>query len=70
MTDLAWFKSSYSDSSGGDCLEVASTDSIHIRDSKTPQLPYLTVSPAAWTRFLTFASSSDRHSGHSSAVIE
>ncbi|MFF3516044.1 DUF397 domain-containing protein [Streptomyces sp. NPDC002573] len=23
MTDLAWFKSSYSDSSGGECLEAA-----------------------------------------------
>jgi hypothetical protein len=67
---FSWRKSSYSDSSGGDCVEVAPTTAIHIRDSKAPDRPYLTVSPAAWTRFLTFASSRDRHSGHSSAVVE
>ncbi|MFF3907201.1 DUF397 domain-containing protein [Streptomyces sp. NPDC001848] len=71
MTELKWCKSTYSDSGGGECVEVAATTAIHIRDSKTPDRPYLTVSPAAWADFLaTLASSSDRHSGHSSAVIE
>ncbi|MEU6093417.1 DUF397 domain-containing protein [Streptomyces sp. NPDC047079] len=69
MTDLKWFKSSYSDS-GGECIEVAHTAHIHIRDSKAPSRPYLTVSPAAWADFLTLASKSERRSGHSSAVIE
>jgi hypothetical protein len=68
---FSWRRSSYSDSGGGDCVEVAATALIHIRDSKTPDRPYLTVSPAAWADFLaTLASSRDRHSGHSSAVIE
>jgi hypothetical protein len=70
---LRWFKSSYSDSGGGDCLEVAydwrkssySNDSggqcveiatcphtIHIRDSKNPDAPHLTVSGEAWAAFL------------------
>lgn len=55
MTELAWFKSSYSDSSGGDCVEVATTSAIHIRDSKAPALPHLTVSPTAWADFLNLA---------------
>lgn len=32
---LAWFKSSYSDSQGGECLEVAvCAHTTHVRDSK------------------------------------
>ncbi|MER6684373.1 DUF397 domain-containing protein [Streptomyces olivaceoviridis] len=50
---LAWFKSSYSGSQGGDCLEVATTPTtIHIRDSKNTPGPTLTLSPVTWTRFL------------------
>ncbi|WP_405872550.1 MULTISPECIES: DUF397 domain-containing protein [unclassified Streptomyces] len=52
MTELTWFKSSYSDSGGGDCVEVARTSAIHIRDSKTPEDPHLTVSPTTWSAFL------------------
>ncbi|AZQ35344.1 DUF397 domain-containing protein [Streptomyces cyaneochromogenes] len=52
--ELHWFKSSYSDSSEpGDCVEVATTPAtIHIRDSKTPEAPHLTVTPSTWTTFL------------------
>ncbi|MER6467369.1 DUF397 domain-containing protein [Streptomyces collinus] len=50
---LQWFKSSYSDAGGGNCLEIAPTPTtIHIRDSKTPDGPRLTVSPGAWAGFL------------------
>ena len=53
-SELAWFKSSYSSSGSGDCVEVAHTaTTIHIRDSKTPQGPHLTTSPTPWTHFLT-----------------
>ncbi|MFE9765530.1 DUF397 domain-containing protein [Streptomyces sp. NPDC005808] len=52
---FTWRKSSYSDSGGGDCVEIATTSTIHIRDSKAPALPHLTVSPATWTAFLTYA---------------
>ncbi|MFD3929296.1 DUF397 domain-containing protein [Streptomyces sp. NPDC058614] len=55
MTELAWFRSSYSDSSGGECVEVATTSAIHIRDSKAPHRPHLTVSPTTWADFLNFA---------------
>ncbi|WP_030941954.1 DUF397 domain-containing protein [Streptomyces sp. NRRL S-646] len=57
-TELHWFKSSYSSSSEpGDCVEVATTPAtIHIRDSKTPENPHLTVAPTTWTTFLTHLS--------------
>ncbi|MFB4195948.1 DUF397 domain-containing protein [Streptomyces carpaticus] len=70
---LNWFKSSYSNTEGGACLEVAfewqkssySTDNggacvevarcpgtaVHIRDSKNPAGPILTVSPDSWSHF-------------------
>jgi hypothetical protein len=56
--ELAWFKSSYSSSGDGDCVEVAATpdlDTIHIRDSKNRQGPELRLSPTAWAAFLTHA---------------
>jgi len=59
-SNLRWFKSSYSSSSGGECLEVAfeaprtgATHTTHIRDSKNPGGPTLTVSVEAWAAFLS-----------------
>ncbi|MFJ9656989.1 DUF397 domain-containing protein [Streptomyces griseoflavus] len=53
-TALEWFKSSYSGSEGGQCLEVATQPAaVHIRDSKTPDTPHLTVTPEAWAAFLS-----------------
>ena len=54
---LAWFKSSYSSSSEGDsCVEVATTPAtIHIRDSKVADGPRLSLAPAAWTDFVSYA---------------
>ncbi|WP_073951328.1 DUF397 domain-containing protein [Streptomyces kebangsaanensis] len=55
---LAWFKSSYSGTEGGDCLEVATgTAGVHVRDSKTAAGPVLTVSHEAWAGFVGSASS-------------
>ncbi|MFE0508358.1 DUF397 domain-containing protein [Streptomyces sp. NPDC058964] len=53
-TALEWFKSSYSGSEGGQCLEVANSPRlIHIRDSKNPEDgSTLTVSPASWSAFV------------------
>lgn len=56
--ELAWFKSSYSSSGDGDCVEVAVTprlDTIHIRDSKNRQGPELRLSLTAWAAFLAHA---------------
>ncbi|MGP2437533.1 DUF397 domain-containing protein [Streptomyces sp. JW3] len=52
-TALTWVKSSYSSSEGGNCVEVATHPAaIHIRDSKNPGGPIVTVSPTAWADFL------------------
>lgn len=52
-TDLKWFKSSYSGSNGGDCVEVATCPhTVHVRDSKDIAVPALALSPAAWADFL------------------
>ncbi|MEU3295218.1 DUF397 domain-containing protein [Streptomyces longwoodensis] len=57
-TALQWFKSSYSGSEGGECVEVAkSPQAIHVRDSKTAphHAPTLHITPATWTHFLAHA---------------
>jgi hypothetical protein len=63
---LSWFKSSYSDSSGGACLEVAYTwprsshsdgpHAIHVRDSKLgARSPQVEVPSDVWDAFITYA---------------
>ncbi|MBV1949761.1 DUF397 domain-containing protein [Streptomyces sp. BV129] len=50
---LTWFRSSYSGTEGGQCVEVALTpNTVHIRDSKASAGPVLQVSPSAWTGFI------------------
>ncbi|WP_411158565.1 DUF397 domain-containing protein [Streptomyces sp. TRM68416] len=51
-----WFKSSYSSSGSGDCVEVARTPAtIHVRDSKNTQSGQLMLSLTAWAGFLAYA---------------
>jgi uncharacterized protein DUF397 len=49
----AWRKSSFSDSNGGDCVEVADgfPSAVPVRDSKNPH-PTLTVRADAWQAFI------------------
>lgn len=55
-TTLKWFKSSYSGSNGGNCIEVATTPStIHVRDSKVPDGPVLDLAPASWAALTAWA---------------
>lgn len=51
---LAWFKSSYSGTEGGECVEVAAGMAVvHVRDSKAEATgPMLTVSREAWAGFV------------------
>lgn len=50
---LVWFKSSYSGTEGGQCVEVAAaTAVVHVRDSKATGGPVLTVSREAWAGFV------------------
>ena len=53
MHILHWRKSTYSGDSSN-CVEVATTPTaVHIRDSKHPVGPRLTVSGSAWTHFVS-----------------
>lgn len=48
-----WRKSSYSGSEGGNCIEIAAhPTAIHIRDSKNPGGPILTVATEVWEAFV------------------
>ncbi|MCW8095862.1 DUF397 domain-containing protein [Streptomyces tauricus] len=52
----AWFKSSHSTGSGGECVEVAVCPHVvHVRDSKDIARRGLAVDEAAWTAFVGFA---------------
>lgn len=56
-TGIQWRKSSYSGDQGGSCVEIAElVAAVAVRDSKTPAGPVLTLKPAAFTEFLSWAS--------------
>ncbi|MGW7285310.1 DUF397 domain-containing protein [Streptomyces sp. NPDC054847] len=54
---LRWFKSSYSGSGGGDCVEVAvRPGDVYVRDSKvTYDGPVLRVGRDEWAAFVSLA---------------
>lgn len=54
-TAMAWRKSSHSEASGGNCLEVADGHfgAVPVRDSKTPHGPTLALPRDAWRTFVT-----------------
>ncbi|MFF5335620.1 DUF397 domain-containing protein [Streptomyces sp. NPDC013181] len=60
---LAWFKSSYSNTEGGECVEVATgADAVRVRDSKVTSGPALRVSMNAWAGLVRFAVSDRTYS--------
>ncbi|PZH13382.1 DUF397 domain-containing protein [Streptomyces sp. NTH33] len=53
VSELVWFKSSYSGGNTTECVEAAFAPSgVLVRDSKQPEHPHLTVSAEAWTGFV------------------
>jgi hypothetical protein len=48
---LSWRKSSYSGSSGGQCVEMAVSGRVLVRDSKKPDGGRLGFSAQAWREF-------------------
>ncbi|MGW2825071.1 DUF397 domain-containing protein [Streptomyces sp. NPDC001443] len=54
--ESAWFKSSYSSSGGGECLEVSpSPQTVHVRDSKFgARGPRVDVPVDAWIPFVAY----------------
>ncbi|MFE2941921.1 DUF397 domain-containing protein [Streptomyces sp. NPDC059255] len=56
-SDLAWIKSSYSGTSGGECVEVAiDLSAVRVRDSKNTDGPVLRIADPGWGTFVGFAS--------------
>ncbi|KQX86182.1 MULTISPECIES: DUF397 domain-containing protein [Streptomyces] len=54
--ERAWFKSSYSTGSGGECVEVAACPgTVHVRDSKDTAGPVLSVTSGGWAAFVGYA---------------
>jgi hypothetical protein len=49
----SWFKSSYSNGAGGECVECAHTDGrLQVRDSKCVDGPVVAVHVHAWWAFI------------------
>ena len=46
-----WRKSSYSGSNGGECVEVAATGAVLVRDTADRTGPVLTFTVEAWRAF-------------------
>ncbi|MCG5214272.1 DUF397 domain-containing protein [Streptosporangium sp. KLBMP 9127] len=62
LSNATWFKSSFSGSNGGNCVEVARINGepghaglIAVRDSKDPDGPKLFFTPPEWDAFLSGA---------------
>jgi hypothetical protein len=54
LSGVAWQKSSYSGGSGGNCVEVARSDTAHfVRDSKNPRVGALRLGSRAWATLIT-----------------
>ncbi|PNE42705.1 DUF397 domain-containing protein [Streptomyces noursei] len=55
LSNATWRKSSYSNGSGGNCVEVADglPGIVPVRDSKDPRGPALAFSAAGWSSFVT-----------------
>ncbi|NEY32791.1 DUF397 domain-containing protein [Streptomyces sp. PRKS01-65] len=54
--DLSWFKSSYSGTSGGDCVEVAiAAGTVRVRDSKATAQAVLAFPREQWAAFTAYA---------------
>ncbi|WP_328912993.1 MULTISPECIES: DUF397 domain-containing protein [unclassified Streptomyces] len=53
LTDADWFKSSYSNGQGGECVEGARLEggAMAVRDSKDPHGPALVFPADSWTAF-------------------
>ncbi|NEA58888.1 DUF397 domain-containing protein [Streptomyces sp. SID13666] len=53
LSGAEWFKSSYSNDHGGDCVEAARLPdgSMAVRDSKDPHGPALVFTADAWRSF-------------------
>lgn len=61
LSNAEWHKSSYSNATGGDCVEVALTlpAVVPVRDSKDPDGPALLFTADSWSAFVTAVNAGD-----------
>ncbi|MFF2650454.1 DUF397 domain-containing protein [Streptomyces sp. NPDC058045] len=60
IAESAWFKSSYSDGTGTNCVEIADQSSrIHVRDSKKTDGPTLAFPASAFSAFIETVQTGD-----------
>ncbi|MFJ8195904.1 DUF397 domain-containing protein [Streptomyces sp. NPDC096152] len=54
LSDALWFKSSFSNGDGGECVEVAHNTPglVPVRDSKAPDGPAVILGAASWAPFV------------------
>ncbi|MET9977187.1 DUF397 domain-containing protein [Streptomyces microflavus] len=54
LTSATWRKSSYSNSDGGNCVEVSDDypGVVPVRDSKRPEGPAVVFAASAWSAFV------------------
>ncbi|MET8559083.1 DUF397 domain-containing protein [Streptomyces flaveolus] len=54
LSSVTWRRSSYSNTSGGECVEVADNvpSVVPVRDSKAPARGALVFGPEAWAAFV------------------
>lgn len=62
LPPVTWVKSSYSNGQGAECVEwapeyAAATGEVLVRDSKTPEAPYLTLTSASFAGLVSLAKS-------------
>lgn len=56
MSELDWYKSSYSSAQGDNCIEVAVAEqAVHVRDSKDVTGSHLAVGRDGWAQFVRYA---------------
>ncbi|MBX9390442.1 DUF397 domain-containing protein [Streptomonospora nanhaiensis] len=56
----SWRKSSYSTSTGGECVEISETpEAVLVRDTQNRAAGHLVVPREAWAAFLTAVKSAD-----------
>lgn len=55
LTSATWRKSSYSNSDGGNCVEVSDDfpGAVPVRDSKQPEGPAVIFGSSAWSAFVS-----------------
>ncbi|MFE5164901.1 DUF397 domain-containing protein [Streptomyces sp. NPDC056697] len=63
LPGVVWRKSTYSDSNGGTCVEVADgiPAVVPVRDSKNPSGPALVFPPSSWASFISAVKGGEFH---------